>query len=115
MMARDTRISAPTLTSMPAALASCSVMPTQALHEDLRQVAAQNERLDRIDELVRELSPHLDAAGTDRLRALVADGMAILLVEHDMAMVMDVCEQIVVLDAGRVIAAGDQRGEHQGE
>lgn len=50
-----------------------SVMPTQALHEDLRQVAAQNERLDRIDELVRELSPHLDAAGTDRLRALVAD------------------------------------------
>ena len=32
--------------------------------------------------------------------------MAILLVEHDMNFVMGVCDEIVVLDFGRQIAAG---------
>jgi branched-chain amino acid transport system ATP-binding protein len=34
------------------------------------------------------------------------DGLTILLVEHDMALVMDVCDRIHVLDFGEVIAAG---------
>jgi branched-chain amino acid transport system ATP-binding protein len=32
--------------------------------------------------------------------------MAVLLVEHDVALVMEVCEQIHVLDFGEVIAVG---------
>ena len=40
------------------------------------------------------------------LQRLVADGLAICLVEHDMALVMDVCETIHVLDYGRMIAVG---------
>ena len=41
------------------------------------------------------------------LRRLVRDdGLSILLVEHDMALVMDVCDRIHVLDFGEVIAAG---------
>jgi branched-chain amino acid transport system ATP-binding protein len=40
------------------------------------------------------------------LRRLAADGLAICLVEHDMTLVMDVCETINVLDYGRTIAAG---------
>jgi branched-chain amino acid transport system ATP-binding protein len=40
------------------------------------------------------------------LRRLAADGLAICLVEHDMSLVMDVCESIHVLDYGRTIAVG---------
>jgi branched-chain amino acid transport system ATP-binding protein len=34
------------------------------------------------------------------------DGLTVLLVEHDMALVMEVCDRIHVLDFGEVIAAG---------
>ena len=40
------------------------------------------------------------------LRELAQDGLGILLVEHDMDLVMSVCEYLVVLNFGRVIAAG---------
>ena len=41
------------------------------------------------------------------LRRLAADdGLSILLVEHDMALVMEVCDRIHVLDFGRIIAVG---------
>ena len=40
-------------------------------------------------------------------------GIAILLIEHDMNFVMGICEEITVLDYGRVIARGDGRGDPQ--
>ena len=45
------------------------------------------------------------------MRALIQQlrtdfGVAILLIEHDMGLVMDICEHITVLDHGEVIAAG---------
>jgi branched-chain amino acid transport system ATP-binding protein len=40
------------------------------------------------------------------LRSLAADGMAVVLVEHDMRLVMDVCEVLHVLDLGKVVAVG---------
>ncbi|HET6953787.1 MAG TPA: ABC transporter ATP-binding protein [Acidimicrobiales bacterium] len=40
------------------------------------------------------------------LRRLAGDGLAVCLVEHDMSLVMDVCETIHVLDYGRTIAEG---------
>jgi branched-chain amino acid transport system ATP-binding protein len=40
------------------------------------------------------------------LRALRQRGMGILLVEHDMALVLDVCDVVHVLDQGRLIASG---------
>ena len=40
------------------------------------------------------------------LRRLAGDGLAICLVDHDMSLVMDVCETIHVLDYGRTIAIG---------
>jgi branched-chain amino acid transport system ATP-binding protein len=37
---------------------------------------------------------------------LTADGMAVVLVEHDVPLVMETCAQIHVLDFGHIIASG---------
>jgi branched-chain amino acid transport system ATP-binding protein len=42
----------------------------------------------------------------DLIRRVRATGVTILLIEHDMKMVMDLCERIVVVDHGRKIADG---------
>ncbi|MFG3289191.1 ABC transporter ATP-binding protein [Streptomyces sp. NPDC048179] len=42
----------------------------------------------------------------ERLRTTVAEGIGILLVDHDMSLVMGVCDRIVVLEFGKVLAVG---------
>jgi branched-chain amino acid transport system ATP-binding protein len=60
--------------------------------------------------LLDEPAAGLDRAGTEdlglRLRHLVAEGIGLLLVDHDMALVLNVCDLVYVLDTGRVIACG---------
>ncbi|TDD91807.1 ABC transporter ATP-binding protein [Actinomadura darangshiensis] len=60
--------------------------------------------------LLDEPAAGQDAAETRRfaelLRALAGDGVAVVLVEHDMGLVMSVCDEVHVLDLGKVIAVG---------
>jgi ABC-type branched-subunit amino acid transport system ATPase component/ABC-type branched-subunit amino acid transport system permease subunit len=59
-----------------------------------------------LDEPAAGLS-HGDTATLGRLLRAVADaGIAVVLVEHDMNLVMSISDHVVVLDAGRRIAAG---------
>jgi len=46
------------------------------------------------------------------LRRLAADGAAVLIVEHDLRLVSAVADQVTVLDAGRVLAAGEPAVVH---
>ncbi|MCK9894518.1 ATP-binding cassette domain-containing protein [Frankia sp. AgB32] len=43
----------------------------------------------------------------ERIRSISRSGVGVLLVDHDVALVLDVCDHIYVLDFGKVIAAGD--------
>jgi branched-chain amino acid transport system ATP-binding protein len=62
--------------------------------------------------LLDEPGSGLDAKETAAFSAILRsvtsgdDAPAVLLVEHDMALVMDVCAELTVLDFGRVIARG---------
>ena len=41
-----------------------------------------------------------------RLRQIVDSGTAMLLIDHDMGLVLSICDQVVVLEFGKVIATG---------
>jgi branched-chain amino acid transport system ATP-binding protein len=60
--------------------------------------------------LLDEPAAGLDTAESEelgrRLRALAHAGTAMLLIEHDMGLVLSVCDRIVVLEFGKVIASG---------
>jgi branched-chain amino acid transport system ATP-binding protein len=60
--------------------------------------------------LLDEPAAGLDGTETaelgQHLRDVVADGVAVLLVDHDMGLVLGTCDRIVVLDFGRVLAEG---------
>jgi branched-chain amino acid transport system ATP-binding protein len=59
-----------------------------------------------LDEWLAGLNPTELEAGIALVRTLADEGMTILMVEHVMHAIRSLCGQIVVLDAGRVIASG---------
>ena len=60
-----------------------------------------------LDEPVAGLSATESAELAEVVRRLAEDwGMAVLVVEHDMNFVMDVCDEVIVLDFGQLIASG---------
>jgi branched-chain amino acid transport system ATP-binding protein len=60
-----------------------------------------------LDEPAAGLNPHESAALSELLRSIRdEDGTSILLIEHDMHVVMEISDHIIVLDYGRKIADG---------
>lgn len=77
----------------------------QRLVEIARALVA-DPRVLLLDEPAAGLRHAEKAALAELLRQLAADGIGVLLVEHDMAFVMTLADRLVVLDFGTVIAAG---------
>jgi branched-chain amino acid transport system ATP-binding protein len=88
--------------------ASNLVFQQQKLLEIARALATEPELI-LLDEPVAGLS----VAETNEMVQLIYRireiGITILLVEHDMGMVMEVSEEVVVLNSGQVIAEGTPR------
>jgi branched-chain amino acid transport system ATP-binding protein len=59
-----------------------------------------------LDEPVSGMNPSETARFMQLIKAIHAQGITILLVEHDMRMVMGVSDRVVVLNHGQVIAEG---------
>ncbi len=83
-----------------------SVPTGQARLVELGRALASEPRLVLLDEPASGQDPQETERFKDILREVAADGVGILLVEHDVPMVMDVCSHVHVLDYGRIIASG---------
>ena len=59
-----------------------------------------------LDEPAAGLDTHETTELAGWLRELPAQGVTLLLVDHDMSLVLSVCDQVTVLDFGRLIACG---------
>ncbi|CAB4597061.1 unannotated protein [freshwater metagenome] len=73
---------------------------------ELARALASNPRVLLLDEPSSGLNEEETAEMATLLRTFVAEGLAVLLVEHDMSFVMGTCEYIHVLDFGTIIASG---------
>jgi len=81
---------------------------------ELQRAAFARAALARPDVLVcDEISTALDAAATEKVVAELArlrgDGTAVIWIGHDLRLVPDVADRVLILDAGRVAEAGGTR------
>jgi branched-chain amino acid transport system ATP-binding protein len=83
-------------------------MGGQKLLEVVRALMAQ-PRLLLLDEPAAGLNDAETAELAELLRAIRDAGISVVVVEHNMSLVMGVADQVIVLDAGSVVASGSPR------
>lgn len=73
---------------------------------EIARALATDPRLLALDEPAAGMNATETAALRGLLENIRRDGVTILLIEHDMKLVMSVCDRVLVLDYGRKIAEG---------
>jgi branched-chain amino acid transport system ATP-binding protein len=73
---------------------------------EIARALATNPKLVLLDEPAAGFNPHEKRRLSDLIRKVRDTGYTVLLIEHDMGLVMNVCDRISVLDFGRKIAEG---------
>ncbi|MGI5199232.1 ABC transporter permease subunit [Streptomyces sp. CA-288835] len=85
-------------------------LPTGTLRRvELARALAGGPRVLLLDEPAAGLDTGEVAALARVLRALAADGMALLVVEHDLDLVADLAHTVHVMTAGRIVTSGPTR------
>jgi branched-chain amino acid transport system permease protein len=76
---------------------------------ELAQVLMLEPRLVLLDEPAGGVNPGLIERIAELIRALNRNGLTFLIVEHNMPVVLELCDPILVMARGRVIAEGDPK------
>ena len=74
---------------------------------ELARVLLGRPKVLLLDEPASGLSEAETARLADILVAVRSLGITVIIVDHNLRLVMGICDQVVVMDAGRVIASGD--------
>ena len=77
----------------------------QKLVEFLR-LSMSDSALILLDEPFAGVNPVMEKKLVERLQAWITEGRTVLLTDHEMAIMMELCQEIYVLDHGEVIAHG---------
>ena len=67
---------------------------------------AANPKLLLLDEPATGMNPEETMMMMQRIRKIAADGISIMIIEHDMKVIMNLCGRIIALNYGRKIAEG---------
>ncbi|TMF65099.1 MAG: ABC transporter ATP-binding protein [Chloroflexi bacterium] len=73
---------------------------------EIARALASEPRVLILDEPAAGMNPSESGRLRELMRALVAEGITIVLIEHDVGLVMGTCERVAVLNFGRKIAEG---------
>ena len=73
---------------------------------EIARALATDPKLIALDEPAAGMNATERAALGKLIRAIRADGVTLLLIEHDVRLVMDICDRVLVLDYGEKIAEG---------
>lgn len=73
---------------------------------EIARALARNPKLILLDEPAAGLNRTEGAQLAKLIRHIASGGTTVILVEHDMQLVMNIAENVVVLDSGRLIAQG---------
>jgi branched-chain amino acid transport system ATP-binding protein len=108
MKKADALLELANLTQFRAAAATDLPMGAQKLLEVVRALMAE-PRLLLLDEPAAGLNDAETADLAELLRAVRDGGVTVMVVEHNMSLVMGVADEVIVLDAGSIVARGTPR------
>jgi branched-chain amino acid transport system ATP-binding protein len=73
---------------------------------EMGRVLMQNPKIALLDEVAAGVHPRLRQIMLEAIRSLRDDGTTFLVIEHDMELAQDICDRIIVMDAGKIVAQG---------
>jgi branched-chain amino acid transport system ATP-binding protein len=93
--------------SRPVMTLASNLNAVQLKRLDLARALASRPKLLLLDELAAGLTPGELASMATLLRRIRSDGTTILMVEHVMRLILELCDRLSVLQYGELIAHGD--------
>jgi branched-chain amino acid transport system ATP-binding protein len=91
----------------PATTMASNLNAAQLKRLDLARALASRPKLLLLDELAAGLTPGELGSLATLLRRIRTDGVTILMVEHVMRLILELCDRLSVLQFGQLIAHGD--------